>query len=378
MKPAIAKLAGAVFALLLAWPAQAQTVTRVATNLENPRGIAVLPDGRLLVVEAGTGFDTLDPLQHTGKLSLFEDLNGDGDYDDPGEITRIFSFLPSYNTLTRYNTGHDEIGGPGDIIVLDDGRIFITRDEAFDGIAIVEINPDYRVRGDLITAQGTINALAYDAGSGIIYAAESGLNRLSAVTLDGNRTVVADFAPLAHNQQAVPSGLALDPRTGELLVALFSGQVIDYYGTTLSFMPGDAKIVRVDPATGAVRDEITGLTTAVDVAVDAAGNLFVVELTTRWPPAHMPRQFDLFDPDAPPDDGGYARYSGRVTLYAADGRAPVILADGLDQPTNITYHDGVLYISAGQGTPGRPIIGPNGRTSIVGEIYRITDYLPEG
>src|SRR5690606_34925157 len=117
---------------------------------------------------------------------------------------------------------------------------------AFDGIAIVEINPDYRVRGDLITAQGTINALAYDAGSGIIYAAESGLNRLSAVTLDGNRTVVADFAPLAHNQQAVPSGLALDPRTGELLVALFSGQVIDYYGTTLSFMPGDAKIVRVD------------------------------------------------------------------------------------------------------------------------------------
>ncbi len=331
----------------------------------------MLPDGRLLVVEAGTGFDSPDPLEDTGKLSLFEDRNADGDYDDPSEITRIFSHLPSYNTLTRYATGHDEVGGAGDVVVLPDGTIFFTRDDTFEGVGIVHITPEYRVRGDLMTGLGTINALAYDPERALVYAAESGLNRLVAVTLAGETQVIAEFPPLAHGQQAVPSGLALDSQTGDIYVALFSGQLVDYYGAVLSYMPGDSKVVRLEPDSGAVSDVVTGLTTAVDVALDEAGNLYVVELTTRWPPASMSRQFDLFDPDAPPDDGGYARFSGRITRYPADDSEPVVLAEGLDEPTNVTYHDGTLYISAGQGTPGRPIIGPQGITRITGAIYRI-------
>ncbi|MFV2039007.1 MAG: hypothetical protein ACC660_02060, partial [Acidimicrobiales bacterium] len=35
-------------------------VERIATGLENPRGIAVLPDGGLVVVEAGDGRETSD------------------------------------------------------------------------------------------------------------------------------------------------------------------------------------------------------------------------------------------------------------------------------------------------------------------------------
>jgi hypothetical protein len=65
-----------------------------------------------------------------------------------------------------------------------------------------------------------------------------------------------------------------------------------------------------------------------------------------------------------------------VTLYPSDGGDPVVLVSGLDSPTNITYHDGALYVSVGQGTPGRPIDGPAGLTRIVGEIYRITNVLP--
>jgi hypothetical protein len=64
-----------------------------------------------------------------------------------------------------------------------------------------------------------------------------------------------------------------------------------------------------------------------------------------------------------------------VTLYPAAGGSPVILASGLDAPTNITYADGVLYVSTGQGTPGRPILAPDGLTRIDGAIYQITDYL---
>ena len=178
------------------------------------------------------------------------------------------------------------------------------------------------------------------------------------------------------SQQPVPAGLALDPRTGDLLVALFSGQIRDYYGTVIAYMPEHARIVRLNPATGDLRDEITGLTTAVDVAIDEAGNLYVAELATGWPAAVMPREFPLFDPAAPPDSGGYPRFSGRVTMYPADGGAPLRLAEGLDAPTNLTYHDGALYVSVGQGTPGRPIMGPDGLTRITGSLLRITGFLP--
>jgi glucose/arabinose dehydrogenase len=118
------------FVVFLAWAAsdgeREPEITRIAT--ENPRGVAVMPDGRLVVVEAGNGIDTEDRTLETGRVSFFEDLNGDGDYDDPGEIQPIFTQIPSYNTLTVFGTGHDEVGGTGDVVLLDDGRMFITVD----------------------------------------------------------------------------------------------------------------------------------------------------------------------------------------------------------------------------------------------------------
>ena len=356
--------------------AQGPTMQRIAFGLQNPRGVAVMPDGRLLVIEAGTGFASDDPLLRTGKLSIFEDVNGDGDYDDEDEITRIFESLASYNALTVFATRHDEVGGPGDIVFLDDGRVFYTQDNPFVQVAVIEVSPDWRDVRPLVTRGATLNAIVYDPSADLFYVAESGANYLIAVQTDGEVRAVTGFSALAHDQQAVPAGLALDPRSGDLLVALFSGQIVDYFGTRLTFMPGDAKIVRVNPVTGEQSDEIVGLTTAVDVAIDETGNIFVVELTTTWPAALMPSFFPLYDPDAPPDAGGYARFTGKVTMYPADGGDPVRLADGLDCPSNITYHEGVLYISTGQGTPGRPIIGPDGLTRIVGEIYQITNYLP--
>jgi sugar lactone lactonase YvrE len=360
--------------LLMSYSTSAQTpqITRIATNLQNPRGIAVLSDGRLLVVQAGTGFVPDNPLDNTGKLSLLEDLNSDGDYEDEGEITDIITQLPGYNILYQFNPGRDEIVGAGDVAVLEDGRIFFTLDDNFETLSIVEVSPTFERIGNLVERESTLNSIAYDAERELFYVAESSSNLLSAVTLDGSVEIVATFDLLAHNQQPVPSGIANDSLTGDVLVALFSGQLWDYYGSILSFMPGDAKVVRVNPTTGTVTDEITGLTTAVDVAVDEFGNLYVVELTTQWATPTMSHQFDLYAPDAPPDAGGYARFSGRVTMFPLDNGEPVILADNLDAPTNITYHEGALYVSVGQGTPQRPIWGDIGLTVIVGEIYKIT------
>ncbi len=353
-------------------PAAASSgVTRIATGLQNPRGVAVLPDGRLLVGEAGTGFTPDDPADNTGRLSVFEDKNGDGDYDDAGEMTPVLEHLPSYNIMAQFNPGRDEVLGVGDVLALDDGRAFFTLDDHFDKISIVALDASLQPLGDLVVRDGSMNSIAYDPHLDAIYVAESSADAVSVVSLDGTVRTVARFGLLAHLQQAVPAGIAVDPRTGDLLVALFSGQLWDYYGSILSYMPGDAKIVRVNPTTGAISDAITGLTTAVDVAVDDDGNIYVVEMTTRWSTPLLTRAFDLYDPNAPPDAGGYPRFSGRVTAYPANGGAPLILADDLDTPTNITYHDRALYVSTGQGTPGRPIWGRGTATRIVGEIYKI-------
>ncbi|RMF76492.1 MAG: ScyD/ScyE family protein [Chloroflexi bacterium] len=364
--------------------AQDFIVTRIATGLQNPRGIAVMPDGRLLVVETGTGMPVDDLALHTGRISIFMDDNNDGDYDDADERTPLITQLPSYNGLTVFGTQSDEVGGAGDVVLLDDGRIFYTKDNpqqgyAADGnatdIGIAEATLTGEHVGTLTRSFSTLNGIAYDANTATLYTVESGLNRLLAVSLQGEERIVTEFATLAHGQQAVPSGVAVDPRTGDVLVTLFSGRVPDYFDTVLTFLPGDSKVVRVDPMTGEQQDVITGLTTAVDVAVDEDGNLYVVEFTAGWPTARMPSDFDLYDSEALPDSGGYGRAGGRVLMYPAGGDTPVILASGLDLPTNITYHDEVLYVSTGQGTPGRPVIWPDGSVhTIVGEIVTITNF----
>ncbi len=352
------------------------TAEVILTGLDNPRGVAVGPAGELLVAEAGTGYSAVDPTQMTGKLTQFTDLNGDGHFDDAGEVERWFSHFPTYNAQHFTRSVRDEVGGPGDLLLHRDGRLFLTLDGGFERRFLYEISPDGRIGRNLYHRGGNVNGIAFDPSQARIYAVESSFNRLIEVTLDGELRDVVEFPPLDSGQEAVPAGLTLDPQTGDVLVVLFSGSLVDdETGEVILFMPGDAKVVRVNPETGQFTEEITGLTTAIDLAADAMGNLFVVEMTSSFVEP-FPTGFDFFDPDAPPLHGGYQRFSGRVTLYPADGGPARVVAAGLDTPTNITLGpDGALYISTGQGTPGRPIPGPHGPTTIVGEILRITNFL---
>jgi DNA-binding beta-propeller fold protein YncE len=350
----------------------------VLTGLDNPRGVTVGPAGELFVVEAGTGYAAVEATEMTGRLTQFIDLNGDGDFDDEGEAEPWFRHLPTYNALHVFATRRDEVSGPGDLLLHHDGRLFLAVDGGFEELALYEISPEGSMGRNLV-GRSNMNGIAFDREQDRIYAVESTLNQLIEVTLEGKVREIVVFPLLASGQQAVPAGLGVDPQTGELLVALFSGTAIDdESGEAIPFIPGDAKVVRVDPASGQISDEITGLTAAVDVAIDRAGNVFVVEMAATYAEL-LPLTFELFDRNAPPLHGGYQRYSGRVSTYPADGSPPRVLADGLDMPTNITLGpDGALYVSIGQGTPGRPIPGPDGPTTIVGQVIRITDYLSEG
>jgi SMP-30/gluconolaconase/LRE-like protein len=363
------------------------SVVAIAHNLNNPRGLAVMPDGRILV-EAGRGRDRPSEIEGSGQISILDDLNEDGNHDDEGERLLFLSGQASYNSLPLFGTFHDEVFGLSDIVLLDNNRLFFSKDDSFfeqasnmpDEMALYEgATGIYEVLDDnkdnlLIQRSATINALVFDPERKLFYAVESGFNQLMSVNLEGEAEVVAPFAPLAHQQQAVPAGVAYDSLNGDILVALFSGFVHDYLGTNLSFLPGDSKIVRFDPDSSSLRDEIIGLTTAIDVAVDEQGNIFVVELTTQWSSALMPLDFDLYDSESPTDLGGYVRFSGRVSMYPENSAAPIILAEGLDTPTNITYAEGRLYVSSGLGTPGRSVLTPHGIDTIDGVLYLIAGF----
>ena len=350
------------------------TVDVILTDLRNPRGVVVDAEGGVLVAEAGLGDDAADVTQRTGRLTRFIDRNNDGDFGDPGEIERWFEHFASYNAMNVYATGRDEVSGPSDVALHVDGRVFLSVDGGFDEFALLEINPGGSI-GRNLSGRSNMTGIALALSGRTIFATESTLNQLIEVSLEsGERREIVVFPPLESGQQAVPAGLAVDPRNGDVLVALFSGVAQAEDGSFVPFVVGDAKVVRVDPETGSVVDEIIGLTTAVDVAIDGFGAVFVVEMATDYAEL-FDGGVDLEDRNAPPRHGGYLRFSGKVTVYPQDGSPPRVLAGGLDAPTNITLaDDGDLYVSTGQGTPARPIPGPDGPTVIVGQVRRITGF----
>jgi DNA-binding beta-propeller fold protein YncE len=368
------------------------TLTPVASNLNNPRGVAIMPSGDMLVVEAGTGRDTPEEITGSGRILQLIDGNNDGDFDDPSDERRVrLDNQPSFNSLRIYQTGHDEPFGLSDILLMPDDRVLFTRDHPFaeagrntggegyyGDVGIFVLNTQREGATRLLKRSATLNSFAYDAVHDRFYITESGYNQVmvvSAADMENSADIAFRLPPLARGQQAVPAGIAVDPTTGDVLVALLSGFIYDYpQEGKMGFMPGDAKVVRFDPETEQLSDELTNLTTAIDVTTDDRGNVFIVELTTRWPPVPMPFDFDLTDPTARPDPGGYARFSGRVTMIPVDGSAPVVLADGLDTPTNITFYDESLYISTGLGTPGRNILSPDGVQPVTGIVYRLSGF----
>ena len=353
---------------------QGPLIETVLTGLSNPRGVVVLSDGSLMVAEAGSGRNTVDPQKWSGKLTHFQDTNNDGDFSDEGERTAWFQHLPTYNALSEYSTWRDEVSGAGDLLHHTDGHLYLSVDGGHDRIGLYEISP-YKRMGRNLSALSNMTGIAFSRDHSQIYVAESTANALSVITIaDGDRQKVTQFGALASGQQSVPTGVAVDPRNGDLLVALFTGSLV-VEGETIAFVPGDSVIVRVDPENGTIEDAVLGLTTAIDVAVDGDGNIYVVEMTSG-PADPIEPTHDLFDPDQPALHGGYLRFTGRVTRYAADGSEEYLLAEGLDMPTNITLvSPAEIYISTGQGTPNRPIPGPDGPTTIVGEVIRIT--LPD-
>jgi len=116
-----------------------------------------------------------------------------------------------------------------------------------------------------------------------------------------------------------------------------------YVGTLTAFPypNGAAKVVHVRPD-GTVTDYWTGLTAVVDLAIDADGNLYALEMVTGTTDE---------DPFVFPDTGRVVRYTGPQGME--------VVADGLNFPVRMDFGpDRQLYIAspAFGGAPGTATI----------------------
>jgi hypothetical protein len=180
----------------------------------------------------------------------------------------------------------------------------------------------------------------------------------------GVERVVA-IPPLDNGQDAVPGYLGSDPRSGELLVSLFTGSPEgEEGGEGVELVPRAGGIVRVDPELRRFQWVVTGLTVPTDFEVGPDGSLYVLEFCDAFLDP-LPSREAMF---ASTGHGGFRRFSGRLLRIDRARRQVSVVARGLDAPSNLALVGDWLYIAQGMGTPGRQIPGPEGLVPLHGFI----------
>lgn len=280
-----------------------QAPEAIATELANPRGITVTPDGAILVAEAGSGGDGPHFMGGEGSELHFGTTGAVTRIDTNGQ-RRVLEGLPSLAAEDGTRAM-----GPNDISLLGNGTTYITTGLGADPAILADLGLDGAGLGmtwRVSQARGTLTAIAdiagYEAarnpdGGAIdsnaygITAAPSGQlvtdaggNSLLWVAANGKVTTLAVFPdtlvlappmlglPEGTNipMQSVPTSVAVGP-DGAYYVGLLTG---------FPFPVGGASVMRVVPGE-APTVYATGFTNIVDVAFGPDGNLYVLEIATN-------------------------------------------------------------------------------------------------
>jgi hypothetical protein len=333
----------------------------IARGLRNPRGMVVLDDGQLLVAEAGTGAPD-DAL--TGRLSRLTDHDGDGAFLALGEQQVLLDRQPSKNILDIVR--RDEVFG---MAGMERGGGSILAALAFFG------GPStiFSVQGDVVgtwgTTHGNINDLAFDPRSQSWFGVASTTDEVVRLSQSGGSERVVKIPPLPSGQDPVPAYLVHDPISGELLVTLFSGSPEgEEGGSGVEIVPRAGGIVGVDPQSKRFHWLVRGLTVPTDLAVAPDGSIYVLEFCDAFLDPVATREAL----DKGPSHGGFRRFSGRLLRIDRSEGAVVVVASGLDTPTNLALGPDALYVAEGMGTPGRSIPGPSGPVPLDGFIERLS------
>lgn len=317
-------------------------VETVMAGLLNPRGLTFGPDGALYVAEAGsggtgptitTGNDDVLGYGATGAISRLQN----------GTQERLVSDLPSFA-----GPSGEQAHGPQDLTFGADGRLYATMGLGANPAELTNVASENNadLAGKLVVIEGGVAQVFADipafevandpdgagpdsnaysvvpAGDGF-YLTDAGANAVVSVDATGAVALEAllpfavnplfPFGP--PNYQPVPTGAALGPDG-----SLYFGQL-----TGFPFMPGAAQIFSFDDGTLSVI--AGGLTNIIDVAFDANGSLFALELDSDG----------LLGPGA----------TGSIFEIALDGTTEQVFS-GLDRPTGLAIGpDGSFFVSVG-------------------------------
>ncbi|MCS0398363.1 hypothetical protein ND972_16400 [Vibrio diabolicus] len=322
-------------------------------NLLNPRGMTFNENGDLIVVEAGSGQDTVS---HNGKVTVRD--------KDTGKLKHTL-----LNSLTAMNMQpkmcRDEIMGLSDIINATDTeqeQWLVSFTDYIHGSKVFHLNDTGTE--PLFETQGNINSLCFHPKQDAWYGVKPDTNQVIEFRLNQKEKVVCALPTLDQGQEAVPVNIIYCHDNDRLLISLFSGELqTDSNKQGVNFLKQQGKIVALDVGSGALTTVVEGLTLPTGIAIDQTGNLLITELckTTLEP---LPR-------DHIPDraiHGGYQRFSGRLLSVDFANKKVKELASQLDTPSNIAILGSNIYVSQGMGAHGRRIPHPDGERALDGFI----------
>lgn len=299
---AIGLAAALALLLLLAPPPPVEVL---ADGLTNPRALALLPDGALLVAEAGTGVDD-------GRIVRL----------DGRRVVPLVERLPSW-PYTR-----TEIVGPAGPVVVDGELRWVQGlgpDERYGGLMALRGGRAELLASFRLAAQGapdgdTRISNPFDLlvePDGTAYVSDASANVVWRVDPEGRVPGLVYWTAI---EDPVPTGLARGP-DGAYYVALFSQE---------PYVEGSGRVVRFDRA-GNRSVVVDGLTAPIAVVVTPDGALLVLEFAHGFAPGQLV---------------GFAPCSGRLLRIAAGGRE--VVADGLNYPTDVVAApDGGAYLTVG-------------------------------
>ena len=311
--------------LLFAYAQEDPVIGTVLEGLYHPVGMELLPDGSVLISEMGSleqdtrfgfsrysaGVSLLRPDGTIGRL-----VSGFPSGHDPSDFLGVLPLALSPDKQTLY-IGHH---GAQQLFTLPasqatrlPARPFTTYDlgSAFAGGGTFLLHPF-----DIAFDEGHRPLVTDTLANSIVVETERGAKR-SFHRFDG----VDDPRHLDAALEAVPRGMT---RVGdELLVTLFAG---------CPHPANSGELVAVDDE-GNQRTVIDNLNMPIDVAVDAAGRVWLLEFAT---PATSEACFKLDD---------FRSNSGRLSRINSDGTLQTVI-DNLDFPGAILpMPDGSLYIT---------------------------------
>ena len=324
------------------------TISTVATDLHNPRGLNFSPNGFLFVAEAGAN----------GIASANCGVMGDGSTKcsattgalakidvDSGDVTRVVTGIPS---LIAQNGNATGAAGIHDVSFNGNGNTYVTiglggnpnnRGPYFGEAGanygrLARFNPSgrFRLLEDLagFEADNNPDGVVPDSNPygvlalpGRTVIADAGGNDLLQVSAKGEISVLAVFSPIPRPTpgppfvQAVPTSVALGP-DGDLYVGVLTGG---------PFTVGLAKVYRVPAGGGAPVIAYSGFTNIIDIAFGKDGALYVLEIAKN----------------AIPNFGA----GGRLVRIATDGtQSDVVNGPPLIAPGGIAVgDDGALYVT---------------------------------